>query len=92
MRTSRAFALVLWVVAVGLNGCDAPHRQPVRWPEHRKLEEHRIEVLEANAPRIAQQIRALEKRAEDLEARVRQLQQAGAPTPATSPPAVDGLR
>lgn len=72
MCTSR-----LALIGVLVVGC-VPKAEQQRYPGHRKLEEHRIGVLEANAPVVDRRLDALQHRVDELEAMVRDLSKARA--------------
>ena len=65
------------LVAVVLSGCETSHHhESLRYPEHRKLEEHRLDVLEASAPRSEERLQALERQIGALQNAMRDLERA----------------
>jgi hypothetical protein len=83
------------VIVAALFGCQRPQQQSsdvhksLRYPEHRKIEEHRIDELEAVTPVLAERVGSLEKQVKDLKGAVRVLEAALAAqkAAATTPPA-----
>lgn len=64
------------LVVVALFGCQ-PSRthESLRYPEHRKLEEHRLDELEATTPNLVERIGSLEKQVAALKTTVSELEQ-----------------
>jgi predicted RNase H-like nuclease (RuvC/YqgF family) len=81
------------VVAAALFGCQPnrdslndPHKS-LRYPEHRKIEEHRIDELEAVTPKLVERLGSLEKQVTDLKTTVHELESQLAAQKAAPPPA-----
>jgi TolA-binding protein len=80
------------LVAAALVGCQPQHRdsmsdphKSLRYPEHRKIEEHRIDELEAVTPRLVERLASLEKQVTTLQGTVRELEHALAEQKAAAP-------
>jgi chromosome segregation ATPase len=82
------------VIAAALFGCQPSNRdslsdphKSLRYPEHRKIEEHRIDELEAVTPKLVERLASLEKQVKDLQGTVHALESELAAQKTAAPPA-----